>query len=256
MSEDQSIGTGQYRITDKLASGFPIYHRTTLSDMRETTRTPFGERLVKARKHKGLTQDALAKLVGMSQGTLGEAEKLANGSTYTAQIAAVCGVSELWLATGEGEMLRRPQGLEAAQQVRPGKIHEVAVVGRGNGGLMPEKIWLDGDYPVGATGEVAEVASSDPQAFVVEVEGTSMVPKYMPRGFALVEPGTDIDLEDDVLVRLKSGETLLKRLVSKRGGVSLASYNDSVVHFFKPEEVDWMYYVAYPVPRKKIKSRT
>lgn len=233
-----------------------MYHATTLSGMRDSTRTAFGERLVKARKRKGLTQTQLAKLVGMGQSTLTEAEKSGQGSSFTAQIAAACDVDELWLATGEGDMLRRPAGLEGAQPVRPGKINSVAVVGRGNGGVMPERIWTDEDYPAGATGEVAEIASTDPQAFVIEVEGTSMAPKYMPRAFALVEPGTDIDLEDDVLVRLVSGETLLKRLVSRRAGYSLASYGDAIVHFFKPEEVLWIYYVAYPVPRKKIKSRT
>ena len=233
-----------------------MYHAFRLGSMRDSTRTPFGERLVKARKRKGLTQTQLAKLVGMGQSTLTEAEKSGQGSSFTAQIAAACDVDELWLATGEGDMLRRPAGLEGAQPVRPGKINSIAVVGRGNGGVMPERIWTDGDYPAGATGEVAEIASTDPQAFVIEVEGTSMAPKYMPRAFALVEPGTELDLEDDVLVRLASGETLLKRLVSRRAGVSLASYNDTVVHFFKSEEIVWMYYVAYPVPRKKIKSRT
>ena len=33
-----------------------------------------------------------------------------------------------------------------------------------------------------------------------------------------MEPGTDPDLEDDVLVRLQDGQTLLKRLLSRRGG--------------------------------------
>lgn len=233
-----------------------MYDSDTLSGMKNDERTPFGERLWKARKYARLSQTALAKAVGMSQGTLGEAEWTGQGTSYTAQIAKVCGVNPDWLATGDGEMLNRPPGLETAQRIRPGKINEIAVVGRGNGGAMPRVIWNDADYPVGATGEVAEVASSDPHAFVVEVEGASMIPKYTPGDFALVEPNTAPDIEDDVLVRLKTGETMIKRLVSRRGGISLASYNDTVVHHFKNEEVDWIYYVPYPVPRKKIKSRT
>jgi hypothetical protein len=42
----------------------------------------------------------------MSQSTLQEAETTGLKSTYTAQIAEVCGVSPHWLATGEGAMLR------------------------------------------------------------------------------------------------------------------------------------------------------
>lgn len=256
MSRGQFIGPKDYRRSVKDASGFPVYHPDTLSDMKQTERTPYGARLFQARKHAGLTQGQLAKLAGTSQTNVADAEKIALGSSFTAQFAKVCGVSPEWLANADGEMLVRPAGLERAQSIRPGKIKEIAVVGRGNGGAMPHVIWSDGDYPVGATGETAEIASSDPQAFVIEVEGPSMIPKYTPGDFALVEPNTAPDLEDDVLVRLKTGETMIKRLVSRRGGVSLSSYNDSVVLFFKAEDVDWMYYVPYPVPRKKIKSRT
>ena len=233
-----------------------MYSEPTLSAMRDVQRTDFGQRLAAARKHADLTQGALAKQVGMSQSAYSEAEKSGLGSAFTPQIAKACGVNVDWLATGEGEMIPRPKGLETAQAVRAGKLKGVAVVGRGNGGAMPQVIWTDSDYPVGATGEYAEdIASSDPQAFVVEVEGVSMYPKYTPGNFALVEPGTEPELEDDVLVRLVTGETLIKRLVSRRSGYSLASYNDSVILHLKPEQVAWMYYIPYPVPRRKIKSR-
>lgn len=72
--------------------------------MRETQRTEYGRRLVGARKHAKLTQVQLAKAVGMSQGALGEAETSGQGSSFTPQIAAVCGISAKWLATGEGPM--------------------------------------------------------------------------------------------------------------------------------------------------------
>lgn len=139
--------------------------------------------------------------------------------------------------------------------VRDGKFKAVPVVGKAAGGYMAERIWGDGDYPVGATGEYTEVTTSDPHAFVIAVEGPSMIPRYNPGEYALVEPGTDVDLEDDVLVRLSSGQTLLKRLVSRRSGVSLSSYNNSEILHFDPPEVTWMYYVMGPVPRKKIKNR-
>lgn len=246
----------QYRNPESHASGFPIYNRDTLSGVKNEDRSEFGRRLVAAREHAGLTQKEVASRVGMSQGTLGEAERIGQGSSFTSQIAKACGVSAEWLATGKGEMIQRPRGLESALVVRPGKQKDVSVVGRGNGGVMPQVIWTDGDYPVGYTGEYGEgIASSDPLAFLVEVQGTSMIPKYTPKNYALVEPSTEIEVEDDVLIRLKTGETMIKRLASKRDGYALSSYNDTVVHYFKEEDVDWIYYVAYPVPRKKIKSR-
>lgn len=138
--------------------------------------------------------------------------------------------------------------------VAPGKFRRVPVVGQGAGG-MPERVWTDGDHPVGETGDYADVASPDPHAFVVKVVGLSMVPKYNPGEYALVEPGTEPDVEDDVLVRIASGETMLKRLLSRRGHIRLGSYNDPAVLTFEREEITWMYYVAYPVPARKVKMR-
>ncbi|MDR5756995.1 S24 family peptidase [Caballeronia sp. LZ035] len=134
------------------------------------------------------------------------------------------------------------------------KFRPIPVVGRAQGG-MPERIWTDGDYPVGATDKYAEVATSDPHAFLTPIVGTSMSPRYNPGEFALVEPATDPELEDDVLVRLTTGETMLKRLVSRRGGVQLASYNEPGTMLYDETEITWMYYVAHPVPARKIKQR-
>ncbi|MET3632973.1 S24 family peptidase [Burkholderia sp. 572] len=131
----------------------------------------------------------------------------------------------------------------------------VFVVGRAQGGL-PERIWTDGDYPVGATDDYAEIATGDPHAFLSPVVGTSMAPRFNPGEFALVEPGTEPEIEDDVLVRLASGETMLKRLLSRRGGlIRLGSYSEHATFTYRPEEITWMYYVAHQVPARKIKIR-
>lgn len=134
------------------------------------------------------------------------------------------------------------------------KFRRVYVVGRAQGGL-PDRIWTDGDYPVGATDQYAEIASPDPHAFLVPVVGHSMSPRFNPGEFALVEPGTEAEIEDDVLVRLMTGETLIKRLLSRRQGIRLGSYNDPEVLTYMPEELCWMYYIAHPVPARKIKNR-
>lgn len=130
----------------------------------------------------------------------------------------------------------------------------VYVVGRANGGL-PERIWTDGGYLVGATEEYAVQATDDPLAFLTPIVGTSMSPVYNPGDFAFVEPSTQVEAGDDVLVRLTSGETILKRLRSAHNGVQLESYNEPGTLFFSPDQVSWMYYVAHPVRRKKIKTR-
>jgi transcriptional regulator with XRE-family HTH domain len=89
--------------------------------MREKARSDYGLRLFQARTKGGLTQTALAKAAGMSQSAYATAESTGQGSTYTSQLAAACGVSAEWLATGEGEMIPRfSPSLEARQE--PGEI--------------------------------------------------------------------------------------------------------------------------------------
>lgn len=67
--------------------------------------TDFGARLKAARKHAGLTQQQLAKAVGMGQSTLAQLEREGFGSSFVVALAKSCGVSAQWLASGDGPMV-------------------------------------------------------------------------------------------------------------------------------------------------------
>lgn len=70
-------------------------------------RMTYGERLKLARTQAGLTQEALAKLVGMKQPSLAYLENpdsRAKGSEFTVKLARVLGVSIEWLDDEIGEM--------------------------------------------------------------------------------------------------------------------------------------------------------
>lgn len=130
-----SIGKPVSRLSDK-RSGYPV-------SMREKQRTEFAARLREARKHAGLTQPQLAQKVGISQGTLGEAETKAVGSAYTVQLALACGVRPEWLATGEGDMTER-NALPFTDELRarlmqepPEVLQRVENVIRATLGLLP-----------------------------------------------------------------------------------------------------------------------
>jgi hypothetical protein len=82
-----------------------------------------------------------------------------------------------------------------------------------------------------------------------------MAPRYRQGEFCLVQPNTVPEIEDDVLVRLVTGETMLKRLLGVRGGLRLGSYNDDEIFTFADNEVLWCYYVVQPVPARNIKHR-
>lgn len=65
----------------------------------------FSERLKAAREYAKLTQKDLALRVGLKQPTIAGLEKTGEGSMKTTEIAAACGVSAKWLASGIGTML-------------------------------------------------------------------------------------------------------------------------------------------------------
>jgi phage repressor protein C with HTH and peptisase S24 domain len=235
----------------------------TISAMHSTA-----ERLYKAAKELRDVdgQSAVARLLNESPQTVRNWEIRGVSRQGALKAQLVIGCDAYWLLGGDGNMRAAAQGTALSTNepstlyryaLAPGKIHVVPVVGQGAAGDLPERIWTDGDFPVGLTHDYAEVASTDPHAFIVRVVGTSMIPRFNPGEYALVEPGTDPDIEDDVLVRLSNGQTMIKRLLSRRGGhIRLGSYNDPTVLTYERDEVTWLYYVPYPVPARKIKSRT
>ncbi|MGB5955404.1 LexA family transcriptional regulator [Pseudomonas sp.] len=66
----------------------------------------YSQRLKAARKHAKLTQAELSKAVGITQASISDLERgKSASSTFSASIARICGVSALWLETGEGSMV-------------------------------------------------------------------------------------------------------------------------------------------------------
>lgn len=249
--------------------GFFVGHSPQTSAMHESA-----ERLYKAAKLiKGLDgQTAVAVALQQSPQTVYNWERRGVSEKGALLVESLWGVSPNWIMRGAGQMTASAPAtptnmgadvtntdtsdmLNPMWRVNPNRSRVVWVVGRGAGGSMSERLWTDGDYPLGATEDFAEIATADPHAFLVEVVGTSMVPRYNPGEFALVEPETEPEIDDDVLVRLKNGETMLKRLASRSSGYRFGSYNNGEILHFKQDEVSWVYYVAHPVPRRKIKSR-
>lgn len=235
-------------------------------------------RIKERRDAMGLSMQALAELVGVKAWQTVQQWEREDGGTAPKR-ERLKAVADALKTTPEYLLFGELKGSELAQttdsEISPGnnalprqpiplqysvnasKNRRVYVVGRAQGGL-PERIWTDGDYPVGATDEYAEIATSDAHAFLTPVVGTSMSPRFNPGEFAFVEPGTEVEVGDDVLVRLTGGETMIKKLTSRRGGtIELYSYNEREQGslFFKADNISWMYYIAHPVPSRKIKSR-
>lgn len=73
-----------------------------------------GDRLKRARKALGISQNALAKIVGIKQATVANLERgKSDSSKHLTALAAACGVSATWLDTGQGEMRANQSTLQA-----------------------------------------------------------------------------------------------------------------------------------------------
>jgi phage repressor protein C with HTH and peptisase S24 domain len=204
------------------------------------------------KEHCNGQQTQFVELTGINQGELSQLLRSRPfGERKARKLEEQAGMPAMFLDMAEGTPLDLPAG---AIIVDKNKISIVPVVGKSMGGL-PDRIFTDEGRAVEGFDDFAEVFSSDPQAFVVRIDGSSMYPKYVQGDYALVEPGTDPDLEDDVLVKIASGEVMLKRLLSRRGGIRLGSYNEETTYLYQPEQIVWLYYVAHPIPARKIKSR-
>lgn len=132
--------------------------------------------------------------------------------------------------------------------------HLIPVVARDASGHLPEAIWATRVSPEQATGEFVRIGQGSPRSFALEVQGLSMSPRYQPNEFMIVEPSHPPDIEDDVLVRLKTGRTLLRKLASTPTSptILLSAYNDPAVLSIDQADISWMYAVAHPVPRRSV----
>lgn len=244
-----------------------------------------GERIRQAREHRGLSGEQLAHQVGYkTQSGISNLENRATGrgGYMLSKIAEELNFALEWfldgpdtedmntvpayrnttslhlVANGDAPLFSRaPPAVQApagALSTHSQRLRHIYVVGKGQGG-MPERIWSDGDHPVGMTDEYSDIHTADPHAFLVRIEGSSMYPKFETGNYVLVEPGTEPELEECVLVRLQSGETLIKRLLSRRHTIRLGSFSSPEILEYQPDDVTWMYYIAHEVPRRKIKTR-
>ena len=197
--------------------------------------TEFGKRVRTARKNAGLSQAALARAVGVSQGTVSEMETLAHSSTVTAQVAVACGVNANWLATGEGEMLE--VGASVQQDVSSWRdISNVLLVGCNT--QVPRLEWHeiqgytkgmfkppDDRYTV-----VSSPAASE-KCFLVQVDGDAMTSlsqsESIPQGALLLcDPNRPAEHGAIVVAKHpKSGAMIVRGLIQEGGVWWLRAHN-------------------------------
>lgn len=109
--------------------------------------TEYGKRLKKAMAHAKLNQKGLIAATGLKQSTVSSAMNRSVGSSDTPAYAAACGVSALWLATGDGEMLP----IYADMSATIGGIGNITATGTLTDGSKHATALVEPDKPVTET---------------------------------------------------------------------------------------------------------
>ncbi len=202
------------------------------------------ERIAELMDVTGWKVGDLAEIAGVSSSA---ATQWKDGPTMSiklepaTRLSAKCGYSALWIATGKG--LKKgviPAGdgmLEPEYAGAPKPPKSVPVVGTA-------KLGQDGFYEelspvVGAGDGHIEIATDDPNAYGLRVRGQSMFPAIRDGWYVLVEPNGRPAIGEYVLVKLLTGQKMVKELLNTRAGsYEVVSVNGGERHTFHSSEIE------------------
>lgn len=109
----------------------------------------------------------------------------------------------------------------------------VPVVGTAQ--LGDDGFWSELEYPTGHGEGFVRYPMKDPNTYALRVKGDSMWPRIKSGEFVVIEPNAAIVLGEEVMVQTVDGRSMIKLLVTRRGGtVELHSINAS----HKPLTID------------------
>ncbi|WP_250507645.1 XRE family transcriptional regulator [Caballeronia sp. GAFFF3] len=214
------------------------------SDDLASARSP--RRLRAALFDKGLTTAEIASVAGVSESVAGQWLDGEGPDITLAQGAALqtaYGVNVVWLTKGKGEP---GVAIRYADEYEPIPItnwRAVPVVGHAQ--LGDNGYWADLEYPVGAGDGYVDFPSRDPNAYALKCVGDSMRPRIKDGEFVVIEPNQAIEAGDEVLVKSKAGQVMVKEFLYRRAGrVHLRSANDAHKPIsFSSDEIEKMHFV-------------
>jgi len=204
---------------------------------------------------QGINPTALAKATGVQQPTIHRILKGESDDPRTATVQPLAdyfGVSVEFMRTADAEAfdhgkLPEPYEVEAAPNLR--RFKNVPIVGTVEGG--PDGYLEELGHPVGHGDGLIKYPAKDQNTYALRVRGESMRPRIKSGEFIVVEPNTEPNPGDDVVVICHDGRKMVKELLYTRDGeVTLGSINNG----FKPislqlQDIQAIHYVAAIVPR-------
>lgn len=209
-----------------------------------------------------MSKAELARAAGVSDTAAGNWLKGDHGidAPKARALASYLKVDALWLETGEGVPMPVPAVRGDAQSdvedapVIARKPQLIPVVGRvqaGTDGLLHIDDFSV-DHPDGYLSWFATCAD----AYALRIRGESMSPRYLPGEFVGVDPCGEAQPSDEVIVLLKDGRRMIKRLLWIRDDQAcFESVNkDHANIIIDCEEIDRMHLVLGHIPKAAFRS--
>lgn len=194
-----------------------------------------GEWIKAARKHKGWSQEQLGECIGRTKANVGHwetgkhapsLEQVSAISLATGYPAPSIGITSPARQTEQSGVYTDKQSvLTDAGSVPRGRLVPVVGTARlGDNGFYEEISSV-----AGSGDGLVDAYSTDPNAFALRVKGDSMFPAIRDGWYVVVEPNSAPQPGDYVLIKLKSGQKMVKELLMQRqDSITVSSVNGDV----------------------------
>lgn len=188
-----------------------------------------GDRLIQARKHRGMSQAELARRSGVSQPTISDLEGGAQSSTRKApELANALKVDLNWLLTGRGEMEPRPAGRRDGDE-RHVFVARVkgAVLSAGPGKVSWEHEEVDHSHGF-QRAWMRDKGLNPDRCRIIQIAGDSMSP-YLQDGDVVLVSLAHRDIRSGEVYAIAVGDELRVKRINRRadGGLDIISDNRS-----------------------------
>lgn len=217
----------------------------------------YKDRLNAAMDEAGVSTSELARTLGVSYQAVkkvrdGLSSQFNTDNNLTA--AKRLGVNSDWLASGKGpkKVTADPEEPQPEYAGKPRPSRRVVVVGTaklGDNGFYEEI----SSIPGAGDGHL-DVASDDPNAYVLRVRGSSMAPAIRDGWYVLIEPNGRCAAGEPVLIKLRDGRKMVKEFIYERADAIevLSVHGEHRITIYR-EELESMQPVAGIFPPSKWK---
>jgi phage repressor protein C with HTH and peptisase S24 domain len=170
-------------------------------------------------------------------------------------IEQATGYRASWIVTGKG-----PKRVTAAHEPPPeyagtrSNVRRVPIVGTARLAEGEEGFYDELSSVPGAGDGHIDIATADPNAYGLRVRGNSMSPAIRDGWYVLVEPNSHPAVGEYVLVKLRSGQKMVKELLYRRAdSIEVLSVNSGQRRTIYSDELDSIQAVAAVVSPSKWK---